>query len=185
MTSEIARMVVRSFLERAAGEDETSQLSGRESEILWLVAEGLSNKEIGARLSISFYTVRTHLMHIYEKLHVRCRTEAAASTCALCRGAKTRKRFARNAPSRVIDTIARRAARAGNSFAQAAFRVRASQREARHLSPSRLRTSVAQNCYFLRVLASLREPCCSFWLRRYRAASGCHRRGTTIIHLNT
>jgi DNA-binding NarL/FixJ family response regulator len=78
MTNEIARMVVRSFLEAPAGEDETSQLSGRESEILWLVAEGLSNKEIGARLAISFYTVRTHLMHIYEKLHVRCRTEAAA-----------------------------------------------------------------------------------------------------------
>jgi DNA-binding NarL/FixJ family response regulator len=47
-------------------------------EILALVAEGLSNKEIGARLHISFTTVRTHLMHIYEKLHVRCRTEAAA-----------------------------------------------------------------------------------------------------------
>jgi DNA-binding NarL/FixJ family response regulator len=78
MTSEIARMVVRSFLEVPMGKDETGQLSGRESEILALLAEGLSNKEIGARLSISFSTVRTHLMHIYEKLHVRCRTEAAA-----------------------------------------------------------------------------------------------------------
>jgi DNA-binding NarL/FixJ family response regulator len=77
MTSEIAPMVVRSFLELPAGQDETSPLSGRESEILSLVAEGLSNKEIGARLDISFATVRTHLMHIYEKLHVRCRTEAA------------------------------------------------------------------------------------------------------------
>lgn len=78
MTSEIARMVVRSFMEKPVGEDETAQLSGRESEILALLAEGLSNKEIGARLNISFSTVRTHLMHIYEKLHVRCRTEAAA-----------------------------------------------------------------------------------------------------------
>ena len=49
-----------------------------QTEILALLAEGLSNKEIGARLHISFGTVRTHLMHIYEKLHVRCRTEAAA-----------------------------------------------------------------------------------------------------------
>lgn len=79
MTSEIARMVVRSFLEPpAAAQAETQQLSSRETEILALLAEGLSNKEIGARLHISFATVRTHLMHIYEKLHVRCRTEAAA-----------------------------------------------------------------------------------------------------------
>ena len=79
MTSEIARMVVRSFLEPpAAAASATHTLSAREMEILALVAEGLSNKEIGVRLHISFATVRTHLMHIYEKLHVRCRTEAAA-----------------------------------------------------------------------------------------------------------
>jgi DNA-binding NarL/FixJ family response regulator len=80
MTGEIARMLVRSFLEPAkapvtAG---TDQLSAREMEILALLAEGCPNKEIAARLSISSATVRTHLMHIYEKLHVRCRTEAAA-----------------------------------------------------------------------------------------------------------
>jgi DNA-binding NarL/FixJ family response regulator len=79
MTSEIARMVVRSFMEPSAVPlSETEQLSAREMEILALLAEGLSNKEIGARLHISFATVRTHLMHIYDKLHVRCRTEAAA-----------------------------------------------------------------------------------------------------------
>lgn len=78
MTSEIARMVVRSFRDVQMSRDETEQLSGRESEILALLAEGLSNKEIGVKLSISFSTVRTHLMHIYEKLHVHCRTEAAA-----------------------------------------------------------------------------------------------------------
>lgn len=79
MTSEVARMVVRSFLETPAEPmDETAQLSAREVEILALLAEGFSNKEIGTRLHISFTTVRTHLMHIYEKLHVRCRTEAAA-----------------------------------------------------------------------------------------------------------
>ncbi len=78
MTSEIARMVVRSFLETSSAPDETAGLSTRELEILALLAEGMANKEIGARLNISFSTVRTHLMHIYEKLHVRCRTEAAA-----------------------------------------------------------------------------------------------------------
>ena len=80
MTSEIARMVVRSFMESPAVPDPagTDQLSARELEILALLAEGFSNKEIAARLFISNATVRTHLMHIYEKLHVRCRTEAAA-----------------------------------------------------------------------------------------------------------
>ena len=81
MTSEIARMVVRSFMEpsRTSSQSEgTDQLSAREMEILALVAEGCPNKEIASRLFISSATVRTHLMHIYEKLHVRCRTEAAA-----------------------------------------------------------------------------------------------------------
>jgi len=80
MTGEIARMVVRSFMEAPKPPDAngTDQLSPREIEILALVAEGCPNKEIAARLFISNATVRTHLMHIYEKLHVRCRTEAAA-----------------------------------------------------------------------------------------------------------
>ncbi|HEU5124031.1 MAG TPA: response regulator transcription factor [Verrucomicrobiae bacterium] len=79
MTSEIARMVVRSFMESPkVSADETDQLSTREMEILALVAEGYPNKEIASRLFISGATVRTHLMHIYEKLHVHCRTEAAA-----------------------------------------------------------------------------------------------------------
>jgi DNA-binding NarL/FixJ family response regulator len=78
MTSEVARMVVRSFLEPTATSSGTDSLSARELEILSLVAEGLSNKEIGVRLQISAATVRNHLMRIYEKLHVRCRTEAAA-----------------------------------------------------------------------------------------------------------
>lgn len=78
MTSEIARLVVRSFQSPLAERQETAALSPREQEILALLAYGLSNKEIAAKLFISFFTVRAHLMHIYEKLHVRSRTEAAA-----------------------------------------------------------------------------------------------------------
>jgi DNA-binding NarL/FixJ family response regulator len=78
MTSQVARMVVRSFLEEPPGQSETEQLSPREMEILALVAKGRANKEIGSQLHISSGTVRIHLSHIYEKLHVRCRTEAAA-----------------------------------------------------------------------------------------------------------
>jgi DNA-binding NarL/FixJ family response regulator len=80
MTNEIARMVVRAFADSppVPAYQGTDRLSDREMEILALVAEGCPNKEIASRLAISNGTVRTHLMHIYEKLHVHCRTEAAA-----------------------------------------------------------------------------------------------------------
>jgi DNA-binding NarL/FixJ family response regulator len=75
MTGEIARMLVESFQKPLPKQPETN-LSTREMEVLVLVAKGLINKEIAHQLGISFDTVRNHLRHIYEKLHVRCRTEA-------------------------------------------------------------------------------------------------------------
>lgn len=60
------------------------QLSAREIEVLQLVAKGNSNKEIGKTLHISTATVKTHLIHIYNKLGVSDRT--AAVTTALERG---------------------------------------------------------------------------------------------------
>jgi len=76
MTGEIARMVVETFQKPAAELSPSAELSSREVEILNLVAKGLTNKEIGPSLNISYDTVRAHLRRIYEKLHVRCRTEA-------------------------------------------------------------------------------------------------------------
>jgi DNA-binding NarL/FixJ family response regulator len=55
----------------------TIKLSPRELEIMALLAEGLSDKEIVCRLSSSFTTVRTHLTRIYRKMQARSRTEAA------------------------------------------------------------------------------------------------------------
>ncbi|MEZ4735616.1 MAG: response regulator transcription factor [Caldilineaceae bacterium] len=60
------------------------QLSGREIEVLTLVAQGHSNKEIAKQLHISTATVKTHLIHIYGKLGVSDRT--AAVTTALEKG---------------------------------------------------------------------------------------------------
>jgi len=76
MTGEIARMVVETFQKPAPEEPTHSELSAREMEILALVAKGQMNKQIGPALGISYDTVRAHLRRIYEKLHVRCRTEA-------------------------------------------------------------------------------------------------------------
>ncbi|MCO5196917.1 MAG: response regulator transcription factor [Anaerolineae bacterium] len=73
-----ARLITRM---RAPAEE---QLSAREIEVLQLVKEGNSNKEIGRNLHISTATVKTHLIHIYGKLGVSDRTSAV--TVALERG---------------------------------------------------------------------------------------------------
>lgn len=54
-----------------------SVLSLREQEVLQLVAQRFTNKEIAARLVLSEYTVKNHLRNILSKLHLRSRTEAA------------------------------------------------------------------------------------------------------------
>jgi DNA-binding NarL/FixJ family response regulator len=78
MTPEIALKVVESFRKiNTTAPAETVSLSRRETEVLQGLAKGLANKEIADELSVGVETVRWHLKQIYEKLHVRCRTEAA------------------------------------------------------------------------------------------------------------
>ena len=76
MTGEIARKVIMAFRTPAPGTDERLTLSSREQEILELLAQGMLNKEIADKLSISYHTVKVYLKHIYDKLHVRSRAEA-------------------------------------------------------------------------------------------------------------
>jgi ATP/maltotriose-dependent transcriptional regulator MalT len=59
-------------------------LSGRELEVLELVAQGKSNRDIAGRLWISEATVKSHLLHIYDKLNASDRASAVAT--ALTRG---------------------------------------------------------------------------------------------------
>lgn len=78
MSAEIARRVVEAFhMPQEDPDEEKVDLSKRETDVVQLVAEGLANKEIADRLQLSIETVRGHLKNIYEKLHVRSRTEAA------------------------------------------------------------------------------------------------------------
>ena len=53
-------------------------LSDRERDVLRLVADGLANKEVARVLYISEATVKTHLVHIFGKLHADSRTSAVA-----------------------------------------------------------------------------------------------------------
>lgn len=78
MTSEIARRVVESFRRKGRGLDESVSLTAREEETLLLLTKGYANKEIADKLGLGVETVRSHLKHIYEKLHVRSRAEAVA-----------------------------------------------------------------------------------------------------------
>ncbi|MCW1925041.1 response regulator transcription factor [Luteolibacter arcticus] len=77
MTPAIALKVVESFRKPAVPEQEAPSLSARETEVLQCLAKGMANKEIADQLGMGVETVRWHLKQIYEKLHVRCRTEAA------------------------------------------------------------------------------------------------------------
>jgi len=80
MSSQIARKVVAAFQKQTvipgASESELATLSNREKEILELLSRGLMYKEIAAALFISQETVRKHVYHVYEKLHVSNRVEA-------------------------------------------------------------------------------------------------------------
>jgi len=76
MSSQIACRVVQSFRETTVETAKEEKLSQREEEILQVLCKGYSSKEISDHFSISITTVNTHLHHIYEKLHVRSRTEA-------------------------------------------------------------------------------------------------------------
>lgn len=76
MSAHIARQVVQFFHRSEAPAAESERLSPRESEILNLLVQGLILKEVADQLGIGLETVRTHVNHIYLKLHVRSRTEA-------------------------------------------------------------------------------------------------------------
>src|SRR5271170_456313 len=77
MSMQIARKVVGYFNQGKTSPD-VEKLSKREQEVLALLAKGYLCKEIGELLGIGIETVRMNLKHIYHKLHVHSRTEAAA-----------------------------------------------------------------------------------------------------------
>lgn len=78
MSSNIARKIVQSFQRFNTAPTQTEDLSPREREVLELLARGYLYKEIAEALHISVPPVNTHIRRIYEKLHVRSRSQAVA-----------------------------------------------------------------------------------------------------------
>jgi DNA-binding NarL/FixJ family response regulator len=79
MSFQVARKVVGFFRERekrTPPDRAVETLTGREQDILALLAQGYLIKEISDQLGMAFHTARTHLRNIYKKLHVQSRSEA-------------------------------------------------------------------------------------------------------------
>jgi two-component system, NarL family, response regulator LiaR len=76
MSGSIARKVVSSFTLFTKDNTIAQALTDRENEVLEQLSKGLMNKEVADKMQISIGTVRKHIQHIYEKLHVNTRVEA-------------------------------------------------------------------------------------------------------------
>jgi DNA-binding NarL/FixJ family response regulator len=74
----ITKRVIQQFthIPRPSPPRELQELTTRERDILQLIAQGLSNAEIGERLYISETTVKTHVTHVLQKLNLRDRVQA-------------------------------------------------------------------------------------------------------------
>ena len=78
LSPSVTKRVIKQFarLPRSAAPKEFDELTSREQEVFRLIADGLSNVEIGERLFISDTTVKTHITHILQKLGLRDRVQA-------------------------------------------------------------------------------------------------------------
>ena len=75
---EITKKLMNQFVSpKSEAEITPDELTPREMEVLQLIAQGLSNKELAKKLTISEKTVKTHLSSIFSKLHLSDRTQAA------------------------------------------------------------------------------------------------------------
>ncbi|MEO5563027.1 MAG: response regulator transcription factor [Chitinophagaceae bacterium] len=78
MTGSVAKKVLQMVPQSKSTEQEKSNLTDREAEILQFLVNGYSYKMIAAELKISLDTVRFHIKKIYDKLHVHSATEAVS-----------------------------------------------------------------------------------------------------------
>ena len=80
---QISASVITAAKDGKSLDSEVALLTNRETEILDLVAQGMSNKEIAEQIFVSKYTVESHIKHIYRKLSVTKRTKAVSTARSL------------------------------------------------------------------------------------------------------
>ena len=80
ISRQLAGKILREFARQMSDEKKESPptLSARENQVLALIAEGLSNRDVATRVNLSENTVKYHLKNILQKLHLRNRTQAVA-----------------------------------------------------------------------------------------------------------
>jgi DNA-binding NarL/FixJ family response regulator len=78
MSAPIARKVIQMLKTMPVPDDKNVELSDRERQVMEAIAAGQLYKQISDQLGVSIHTVRSYIRRIYEKLHVRTRTEAVA-----------------------------------------------------------------------------------------------------------
>lgn len=82
MSRQLAGKILREFARKITGdkqpEERNGELSDREKDVLRLVAEGMTNRDIGGRLNLSENTIKYHLKNIMQKLHLKNRAQAVA-----------------------------------------------------------------------------------------------------------
>ena len=80
---QISAAVIPAVADQKIIDADMELLTSRETEILNLVAQGMSNREIAEQLFVSKYTVESHIKHIYRKLSVTKRTKAVSAARSL------------------------------------------------------------------------------------------------------
>ena len=82
MSRQLAGKILREFARKITGDkqpdERNGELSDREKDVLRLVAEGMTNRDIGGRLNLSENTIKYHLKNIMQKLHLKNRAQAVA-----------------------------------------------------------------------------------------------------------
>jgi DNA-binding NarL/FixJ family response regulator len=81
MTPQIARRVI-DFFQKENSSPQESQLTDKEKEIVLNLVDGLSYKMIAEKQYVSIDTIRTHIKHIYSKLHVHCKADVIRKSLA-------------------------------------------------------------------------------------------------------